>query len=155
MSSPAQNREIIAAFLRAESTLVLATASADGQPASTPLFYLADEALNLYFLSSPGSQHGQNLLARSQAAASVYRQTMRWQEICGIQMRGSVTAITQPDQRKALLKLYRDRFQLGALFAIPIRRSTLYAFRPDWFRFIDNSRHFGYKFEVSNLHEGH
>ena len=139
--------ESIAALLREESTLALATVDESGEPCIAPLFYIADEDLTLYWLSSPTALHSLNIERRSNAAATVYRHAMHWQQICGVQMRGRVTAITQRDRRGALIKQYRERFQLGAVFRPAISRSILYAFQPDYFRYLDNSRRFGYRFE--------
>jgi hypothetical protein len=38
---------------------------------------------------------------------------------------------------------------LGTVFHLAIGRSGLYEFRPDFFRYLDNSKRLGYRFEVS------
>jgi uncharacterized protein YhbP (UPF0306 family) len=63
-------------------------------------------------------------------------------------MRGLATAITEHDSRSALIKMYCERFQLGTVFRLAISQCTLYAFRPDFIRYIDNSLHFGFRFEI-------
>jgi uncharacterized protein YhbP (UPF0306 family) len=63
-------------------------------------------------------------------------------------MRGFVTVIADKLRRAALIKAYCERFQLGAAFRLAIGRCKLYKLRPDFFRYIDNSRGFGCKFEV-------
>jgi len=52
-------------------------------------------------------------------------------------------------RRRPIAELYTERFQLGTLFQLGISRSTLFCFRPSWIRYIDNSKRFGYKFEIS------
>jgi uncharacterized protein YhbP (UPF0306 family) len=141
--------EIIAALLRDQSTVALATVSAQGEPSVAPLFYIVDACLNLYWLSSPNCLHSRSLAANPAASAAVYRPTENWKEICGVQMRGRVETIFGPQQRNPLIKSYCERFGIGAVLRLAIRRSTLYAFRPDWFRYIDNSKHFGYNFELT------
>lgn len=141
--------DAIAALLRAESTLALAACGKNGIPSVAPLFYIVDSDLNLYWLSSPASLHSLNLAANPQASATVYRHTQNWKEICGLQMRGPVETVAQPEQRAELVKTYCERFALGRALRFAIRRSTLYAFRPHWFRYIDNSVHFGYSFELT------
>ena len=64
-------------------------------------------------------------------------------------MCGIVTVVTDRARRKVISKAYADRFQLGALFQTALSRSRLYEFQPSWLRYIDNSRHFGDKFELS------
>jgi len=145
---PAQ-LDTIAAFLRDESTLSLATVSAQGDPCIAPLFYIVDDRLNLYWLSSSNSLHSRNLAVHLKASAAVYRQTEDWKEICGVQMRGRVHTVTAARERNELVKAYCQRFGLGRVLGLAIRRSTLYAFHPEWFRYIDNSKHFGYNFEIT------
>ena len=41
-----------------------------------------------------------------------------------------------------------ERFGLNEVLRAAMTRSRLYVFEPNWVRYIDNSRRFGYKFEV-------
>ena len=149
LSDRPKKLEMIAALLREESTLALATADELGVPDVAPLFYLVDEGLTLYWLSSAASSHSQNLNKTPRAAVTVYRHAEHWKTICGVQMRGSVTAVTEQARCNALIKLYVERFQLGKIFRLAINKCTLYTFRPDFVRYIDNSKRFGYKFEFT------
>ncbi|MGA3071015.1 MAG: pyridoxamine 5'-phosphate oxidase family protein [Terracidiphilus sp.] len=141
--------ETVAALLREESTLALATTDEQGQPCVTPLFYIPDEELTLFWLSSRTSLHSRNLKRAPMAAAAIYRHTENWKEIRGVQLRGPVTVIADPGRRRALIAAYCERFQLGAVFKTAIGQCTLYALRPVFFRYIDNSRVFGHKFEIA------
>jgi uncharacterized protein YhbP (UPF0306 family) len=141
--------ETIAALLREESTLALATTDEQGQPCVAPLFYIADEELTLFWLSSRTSLHSRNLKRAPMAAAAIYRHTENWKEIRGVQLRGPVTVVTGKERRRALIAAYCERFQLGVLFKTAISRCSLYALRPVFFRYIDNSRVFGHKFEIA------
>lgn len=141
--------ELVAALLQSQSTLALATSCADGSPRLAPLFYLPGEALSLYWFSSSSSEHARNIKRDPSVAVSIFRPTDQWKQICGVQMRGMVTVVTGRARRKAISQEYADRFQLGALFHTALSRSRLYEFQPSWLRYIDNSRHFGDKFELS------
>src|ERR1035441_5712188 len=140
--------ETIAALLRDESTLALATTDEQGQPCVAPLFYIAGEELTLFWLSLETSLHSQNLKRAPMAAAAIYRHTENWKEIRGGRVRGPVTVIAEPERRRALIAAYCERFQLGAVFKTAISQCSLYALRPVFFRYIDNSRVFGDKFEI-------
>ena len=144
----AKRLELIGQLLRAESTVALATTGEHGEPCVAPLFYIVDGELNLYWLSSAKSAHSRNLKANLAVAASVFRHTEKWKEICGVQMRGRVEAITGQERRGALVKVYCERFGLGSVLRLAIGRATLYQFQPEWFRYMDNSKRLGYKFEV-------
>ena len=146
--------ELVARLLRQQTTLTLATTGEDGAACATPLFYLADEELSLYWLSSASSQHSLNLKRMPQAAAAVYGNAASWREIRGVQMRGAVSIVAEPERRQLLVKAYCERFKLGVLFRPAIRRSALYMFQPEFFRYIDNGRGLGAKFEFVRLPEG-
>ena len=149
MNNRANELELIAALLREESTLALATTDGQGEACVAPLFYIADEQLSLYWLSSEASLHSQNLNRSPKATAAVYRHADHWKDIRGVQMGGLVTTIKEQERRSMLLKVYCERFQLGAIFALVVSQSTLYMLRPSYFRYIDNSRAFAQKFEIT------
>ena len=138
----------LSGFLREENTVSLATVDEHGSASVAPLFYLVDDELSLFWLSSPTSLHSRNLKETPRASATVYRHTESWSDIRGVQMRGLVSVITDRRRRRLLIKSYSERFDLGALFLPAISRCSLYEFRPDFFRFIDNSKGFGHKFEL-------
>jgi uncharacterized protein YhbP (UPF0306 family) len=140
--------ELIAALLRGQSTLALATTDEQGRPCVAPLFYLVDDELSIFWLSSETSQHSVNLARVPRASATVYRHAESWKEICGVQMHGAVTVITDQMRRKAQINLYCERFQLETVFRLVISRCALFAFTPDFFRYIDNSKWFGKKIEL-------
>jgi uncharacterized protein YhbP (UPF0306 family) len=146
--------DLVAALLRRQTTLSLATTSEDGEPCATPLFYIADETLSLCWLSSENSLHSLNLARTPGAAATVYANAESWRKICGVQMHGQVSLVTDPDRRATLLKVYCKRFKLGRIFRLAIRQSALYLFQPEFFRYIDNARGFGFKFELTRPAEG-
>ena len=143
------HKELVAALLKSQSTLALATTAVDGSPQIAPLFYLADQALNLYWLSSARSLHSRNLERCPSAAIAVYRPAEAWKEICGVQMRGAVAVIAASTERRQIVEAYSERFKLSPLFHARIARSRLYRFQPEWVRYLDNSKGFGYKFEFS------
>jgi hypothetical protein len=149
MEDAQKQLELIAALLDEETTLALATADEDGEPAVAPLFYIVDDELSLYWLSSESSLHSLNLKRTSRAAATVYRSARSWRQIRGVQMRGTVSRIDDPKRRAKLVKAYCERFKLGTVFRLAMRQSALYALRPEFFRFIDNARGFGAKFELT------
>jgi uncharacterized protein YhbP (UPF0306 family) len=139
--------EKIADLLRSQSSLALSTAPG-GEPRSTPLFYLADDDLRLYWFSSASSEHSRTLRRDPEAAVAVYRPTDEWRKIQGVQMRGRVSAISDRERRRAIGEAYCERFGLGRFFKNAMSRSRLYVFEPDWVRYIDNTKRFGYRFEI-------
>jgi hypothetical protein len=139
--------ELVSGFLKTQSTLALSTSGGAGSPLVAPLFYLPGDTLELYWFSSPRSAHSRNLKRDPAAAVAVYAHAERWEDIRGCQMLGEV-AVISGRRRRAMAEAYVERFRLGALFRAAMVRSRLYAFRPRWARYIDNSRGFGFKFEI-------
>jgi hypothetical protein len=138
----------VAAFLKDQSTLALATVAGDGSPRVTPLFYLLEDYLQMYWFSSASSEHSRSLRRNPAVAVTVYRDTERWREIRGVQMRGAAQAVGDRTLRRSIAEAYAERFQLGKVLQAGIARSSLYVFEPSWIRYIDNSRRLGYRFEV-------
>ena len=145
-------RKTIQAFLESHSTLALATIDADSHPQSAPLFYVSDDAFNLYWLSSSGSRHSVNLTANSQVAATIYPTAWHWTEIRGLQIEGVASSITDENMRRDILERYQQKFDLPSGFETVMGESVLYVLRPRWQRWLDNSVRFGYKSEYNLTH---
>ena len=154
MKGTARQLELIAALLREETTLSLATSGEGGAVCVAPLFYIVDEEFSLYWFSSKSSLHSLNLKRTPRAAATVYRSAKSWREICGVQLRGEVSKVAEPERRATLVEAYCERFTLGRVFRLALHTSDLYSLRPEFFRYIDNARGFGYKFELTRRPEG-
>jgi uncharacterized protein YhbP (UPF0306 family) len=134
-------------FLQSQSTLVLSTVGAGGAPHATPLFYTVAPNLDLIWLSSASSSHSQSVTLDPQVSIAVFRATFEWRKIAGVQMRGLCSIVESPE-RSPSLDAYSSRFQLGTVPSLAISISTVYRFRPQWVRYIDNQKQFGYKFEL-------
>lgn len=146
--------ELVAAFLGEETTVSLATTGQDGEASVAPLFYLPGKDFSLFWLSSESSRHSLNLAREPRVAATVYRNALIWKEIRGVQMRGLAGSVTRPEHRGALIEAYCERFRLGRVMRLAVRQSSLYLFQPEFLRYIDNAKAFGYKFELTRGPEG-
>lgn len=127
--------------------MALATTAEDGTPRIAPLFYVVDGALQLYWFSKASTEHSGNLRRNPAAAVTVYSETLRWQEIRGVQMRGRVTEVHARGLRQEIGEAFRARFGLGLEFDAMLEQHTLYCFIPEWLRWVDNTRGFGYQEE--------
>jgi len=126
------------ALIEHENTLVLATSADDGIPIATPLFYYPDAEGSLYWLSSPDSRHSRNLNVRDRVAVAIFVPATDWTEIRGVQMEGTAGAVEDPILRASVLVKYRQRLRLPPALDEAIAKSTLYVFRPAWWRFVDS-----------------
>ncbi|NDJ74742.1 MAG: hypothetical protein GYB65_00670 [Chloroflexi bacterium] len=148
---PEDMRPVLSDFLAAQSTLALATAGdEDGRPQVAPLFFVSDEDINLYWISSPDSRHSINISDWNDVAATVYQDTWEWQQIKGVQFEGDALPVTDDDERARALALYKAKFPfVNEKFETLMAQSVIYVLRPRWLRWIDNERRFGYKQEFA------
>jgi uncharacterized protein YhbP (UPF0306 family) len=147
----------IHAFLAQHTTLTLATVSAIGEPAAAAVFYAADEALNLYFLSEERTEHGQNLMIRLEVAGTVQADGQDWRAIRGLQLRGHAHLVN-PNELGHAVTTYGRRFAFVALLLAgrsgpgalsgPLARARFWVLRPTWLRLVDNTIRFGHKEEL-------
>jgi hypothetical protein len=138
-------------------TMTLATASRDFAWAS-PVYYVFNKNC-FYFFSNPESRHIQNALASGQAAAAIYEDSFRWEDIKGVQMSGKIDSISPgPEAINALIAyvkkfpLMQSFFRNGAelhLDGLFSRfKADLYRFSPDLIYYMDNAIDFGFKEKI-------
>ncbi len=150
-------RQRLRAFLAEHTTLALATAGADGRPAAAAVFYAADEALNLYFLSEERTEHGRNMLREPGVAGTVQADGQDWRSIRGLQLRGTARPVSTGELPHAVA-VYGRRFAFVATLLAgqsgpgvlggPLARARFWVLRPTWLRLVDNTVRFGYKEEL-------
>lgn len=128
--------------------MTLATTGLDGIPHAAAVYFAAGEDHQaLYFFSAADSQHSLDLSANPQAAATIHPLVQSWQAIRGLQLRGRVRVVAPGDEWERAWGLYLVKFPFAVSLKAVVARNTLYAFQPDWVRWIDNRRGFGHKEE--------
>lgn len=166
ISSEALLRADIARLLQSCSTLALATLSTSAsvaadvqEPWAAQLFFVSDEHLRLYFISSLGSQHCKDLLRNPQVAATISGDTSDWLSVKGLQIRGRAMRLPKSQYARVLALYLAKSPQLLALYERPsnadeekIRQRLMdadfFSIDPVWIRLIDNSRGFSDKQEL-------
>lgn len=153
-------RTSIQAFLAEHTTMTLATVGEDGAPQAAAVFYAADEALDLFFLSSPTTRHSVNLARRPRVAASIQADNQAWQMIRGLQIEGAARALEGVAETAHAMRVYAGQFDFlrslldgvdGGPSALrgPLASSLFYVLRPAWIRMVDNTQRFGHKEELT------
>lgn len=127
--------------------LSLATSGETGEPHAAAVYFAAGEGPVLYFFSASSSQHSQDLARDSRAAVSLYLPSWSWQEIRGLQARGTVRPVEPGAAWDDAWDLYISKFPFVLQMKAEVSRTRLYAFRPDWIRLVDNRQGFGFKQE--------
>ncbi|AFY37198.1 pyridoxamine 5'-phosphate oxidase-related FMN-binding protein [[Leptolyngbya] sp. PCC 7376] len=84
----------------------LATSSTDGMPWSTPLFYVFDQELNLYWSSAIAAQHSQNLVENQGCAMITLFDAAK---VKAVYFSGVATEFTDESELQAVLKLFDQR----------------------------------------------
>ncbi|MEE4184274.1 MAG: pyridoxamine 5'-phosphate oxidase family protein [Gammaproteobacteria bacterium] len=155
----AELRATALAMLEATSTLTLATTSASGLPWAATVFFAADRALNLYFVSDHRTRHARDTAAHPHAAAAINPDCDNWHAVKGIQAEGPVSIVSGLERGKALALYLRKFPQIDALYAAPadeheatiakrLQSANFYKLAPVRMRVIDNSRGFGWRAEI-------
>ena len=131
------------------STMSLATADAAGRPYAAPVYFVVGEGLRFYFFSEASSRHSQDVYRSSLAAAAIYPETSGWQDIRGLQMTGIIEEVIIGEEWERAWELYQAKFPFVAELRALVTRNSLYVFKPNWIRLLDNSLGFGQKQEWS------
>lgn len=138
------------AFLQAESVLTLSVNDDQG-PWTAPVLYVADEDLNLYFLSSSSTRHIASLPDDGRIAASIYSDYKGdWLGICGVQMEAHISRVDEADRAAAAGRYFQRFPEVKALIDNPANeqeqrigaafgKSHFFRVTPTFVRFINNA----------------
>ena len=136
-------------ILTTVSTLTLATSGVEQHPHAAPVYFAADERLNLYFFSDPDSRHIQDLVDNPQVAGAIYPEVQGWREIRGLQLHGRVDLVESGEVWAHAWAHYQEKFPFVRALRAVVARNQLYVFTPTWIRLVDNSQGLGYQQEYS------
>lgn len=129
------------------STMTLATMGVTGETHAAPVYFVADEDLQLYFFSDPESQHSQDIAHQPAAAVAFYPECFSWEDIRGVQMRGEVHLVEPEAGWERAWELYQSKFPFVRALKEIVAENAMYVFKPNWIRLVDNQRGFGFKQE--------
>jgi len=127
-------------------------------PWAAPVYY-ARQGFDLVFFSSPSSRHSLVFEENPQAAAAIYGENRKWQEIKGLQMEGRVecvdSALAYAKATVTYLRRYpfvRDLLNISTGIspetAGKMARVKAYIFRPRNIYYLDNSIGFGVRWKL-------
>jgi hypothetical protein len=129
------------------TTMTIATVGETGEPHAAAVYFASDKRLKLFFFSSPESAHTRDILADARAAVTIYPECRSWQDIRGLQLRGTVRQLAHgPDWERAW-EIFAAKFPFIAELRPVVASNEFYVFEPFWLRLIDNRLGFGHKQE--------
>ncbi|ACU70775.1 hypothetical protein Caci_1855 [Catenulispora acidiphila DSM 44928] len=100
----------IEAIAAGTMVLSLATADAAGTPHANMAFFAVGSEFDLFFVSEPSTQHGQNSSERAEAAAAIWLPPPEFGEgLRGMQLSGECGAVVGAEG-EAAFEAYRERF---------------------------------------------
>jgi len=141
------------------STLTLAT-SGDDSPWAAAVFFAADKKFNLYFVSDHRTQHARDIAANGKIAATINPDCDNWNDVVGLQLRGSVSVVDGLERAKAFALYFKKFPQIAVLSASPkgdvegtiadrLKAAHFYKITPEVIRVIDNDKGFGHRVEFA------
>lgn len=139
--------ERLRAFCASASTLGVATVDEDGRPHAANVNFVADDEMNLYFISDPECDHARHIARQPLVAGTAYLPFDRVVQIRGIQLRGRCDVVPDVDFDR-VWSMFVRRFPYASEFESRARAERFYRITPSWFRMIDNSVRFGHKWET-------
>jgi uncharacterized protein YhbP (UPF0306 family) len=129
------------------AAMTLATTGEYGEPHAAPVYFAAGTSWQLYFFSDAHSQHSADLARQPMAAAAIHPERTTWQEIRGLQLRGTVAPVMPGPEWDAAWDMYALKFPFVKNMRAIVAINTLYVFRTHWLRWVDNRQGFGFKKE--------
>ena len=151
-----QLEQKIRQYLEICNTVSLATA-VGGIPHAASVFYV-NIGFDLYFLSSPKSRHGENLIKNPRVSGTINEDYSNWLQIKGIQLEGRTECIGGILKNGRIVKAYIHKFpnvadfltsphKLGKGIAQKVSKVKFYRILPTKIYFLDNSLGFGKRYE--------
>ncbi|HEV7652943.1 MAG TPA: pyridoxamine 5'-phosphate oxidase family protein [Actinophytocola sp.] len=103
------NDDIARSVLDASSYVVLATATADGTPWASPVWFAHAAYRELFWVSAPDSRHSRNIVARPRIAAVVFDSTVAANTGQAVYMSATAGRVTDPAEIERGIAVFSAR----------------------------------------------
>jgi uncharacterized protein YhbP (UPF0306 family) len=105
-------KNLIARHLQTGHMMQVATAT-NGQPWNCTVYYVPDEHLNLYWISTPERRHSKEIENNPKVAAAIPIQHIAGKPVIGLQVEGDARQVTDSREIQIIIDLYASRFAIG------------------------------------------
>lgn len=105
-------RTLIVEYMEKTWMLQVATAK-NNQPWVCTVHYAFDDELNLYWISKPSTRHSQEVQENEKVAGAIVLPHALGDKVRGLQIEGTATAVTDPDEIRTALNHYSRRFGMS------------------------------------------
>jgi len=106
---PMTVEQLIRKYVAAGHMMQLATV-AGAQPWVCTVYYVADDDLNLYWISVPGRRHSQEIATHLQVAAAIPIAFTPGEKVVGMQVEGDAEPVADSAELQKAAELYYARF---------------------------------------------
>jgi len=132
--------ELVRRYLPKGRMMQVATLNED-QPWVATLYYVADDDLNLYWISTPDRRHSKELENHAKVAGAIPLHHGPGQKVVGLQLEGHAQLVTDPDEMARAMKLYAERYDRSEVwyrdFLAGKNPHKLYKIKPSLFVLFD------------------
>ncbi len=106
-------KKLLKEYLSQGRVLQLATVSKD-QPWISTVYFVVDDAINLYWLSFPTRRHSQEIAANNKIAITM---PVKFDvPVIGVQAEGTAEVVNDPEEIKKIMKKYVEKYDAGKSF---------------------------------------
>jgi len=151
-------RKLAEVLISEQSAMTLATAR-ENDAWAAPVYYAYLRSC-FYFFSDPASRHIRESLATGKAAGTIAASSISWRDIRGIQMTGTIEAVSAGWETLKVLHAYLAKFPFTSEFFQSDQKIdptvffdrfhvNLYRFTPGLVYYLDNSIRFGFREKIS------
>ena len=145
-------------LIRGQRTMVLAT-SRDESPWTAPVYYVYHPP-GFYFFSNPEARHIAQAQSSRPTAVSIFSDSDVWKNIQGLQMTGTIHAISKRAEKMQALGRFLMKFPMARSFLQDGETShkagrrigdkvQLYVFRPKTILYMNNQFGFGRRVPIT------
>ena len=132
MENPQLKQEVLN-FLRNNNVAVIATVSSDDKPQASAVYYISDDDLNFYFLTSRTSRKFSNLMQNSNLGLTV---GIGPADIT-IQGGGAAQLVEDPKEQQEIIKFLSINADLRGshywpVLQLPNSEFAVFKFKPSW-----------------------
>ena len=135
-----ETERLIRKWLPQSHMMQLATSS-ESQPWCCTVYFVADDELNLYWISTPRRRHSREIAGNPKVAAAIPIKFSEAENVVGIQVEGRAERVTDHSILKKGVELYHQRFQHDKTFIEDFladkRQHKLYRLKPSLFVLFD------------------
>lgn len=126
-------------YLSGDARLMQLATVDDDQPWICTVYFVADEELNLYWLSLPTRRHSQELSKHNKVAVAIAIKVD--QPIIGVQAEGRAHEVADQATVDAVMRKYMEKYKMGrdfaASFAAGTNQHRLFCLKPSLFVLMD------------------